>query len=185
MQTISEDYRRQQHALHTERADYGVAALQFAVDISRLISENGICEVLDYGAGKGRLAHCLQAGHMLQFQHFDPAIPEWAATPRPSELVCCIDVLEHIEPEYLDTVLDELRRLTTRVGFFTVHTGPAAKTLHDGRNAHLIQQPPGWWLPKLLERFELAFFNRVPAGFVVIVEPRVGTTLAQALAQAA
>lgn len=176
MQTISEEYRALQNALHTERNDYGVAALQFAVDISHLISENGIREVLDYGAGKGRLAQCLKAGHELEVREYDPAIPAWAATPEPAELVCCIDVLEHIEPEFLNGVLDELRRLTRRVGFFTVHTGPAAKVLADGRNAHLIQQPPSWWMPKLLERFELAFFNRNPQGFTVIVEPRAGVT---------
>jgi len=37
----------------------------------------------------------------------------------------------------------------------------------------LIQQPPSWWLPKLLERFELSAFNRVPNGFWVIVEREV------------
>ena len=194
MQTISDEYRAMQHRLHAERNDYGVAALQFAVDISRLISENGIREVLDYGAGKGRLGQCLKAGHALDVREYDPAIPAWAATPEPAELVCCIDVLEHIEPEFLDGVLDELRRLTLRVGFFTVHTGPAAKALADGRNAHLIQQPPSWWMPKLLERFELAFFNRNPQGFTVIVEPQAGVALQasslgamtkQAVAQAA
>jgi hypothetical protein len=36
-----------------------------------------------------------------------------------------------------------------------VHTGPAKKTLSDGRNAHINQQPMQWWLPKLWERFDL------------------------------
>jgi len=44
------------------------------------------------------------------------------------------------------------------------------KVLPDGRNAHLIQQPAGWWLPKILERFELVTFNRMPQGFWVGVE---------------
>jgi len=33
--------------------------------------------------------------------------------------------------------------------------GPAGKVLSDGRNAHLIQKPLSWWLPKLCERFEI------------------------------
>jgi hypothetical protein len=34
----------------------------------------------------------------------------------------------------------------------------------------LIQQPARWWLPKILERFELVSFARVPDGFWVGVE---------------
>jgi hypothetical protein len=41
--------------------------------------------------------------------------------------------------------------------------------LPDGRNAHLIQEPPEWWLPKLLERFDLYTFQRMPGGFAVSV----------------
>jgi hypothetical protein len=43
--------------------------------------------------------------------------------------------------------------------------------LVDGRNAHLIQQPPAWWLPRMMARFELIAFNRMEHGFWVIVEP--------------
>ena len=55
------------------------------------------------------------------------------------------------------------------VGFFTIHTGKAGKTLSDGRNAHLIQQPAEWWLPKILERWTLQSFQARPKGFAVIV----------------
>ena len=105
------------------------------------------------------------------FQHYDPAIPEWSAPPAPSDFVVCIDVLEHVEPEFIDNVLDDLARLTLKIGFFTVTTVPAKKTLPDGRNAHLIQMPPGWWLPKFLDRFELVKFCRVSHGFWIMVEP--------------
>jgi hypothetical protein len=106
----------------------------------------------------------------LSIRHYDPAIPEWAVTPEPSRLVACIDVLEHIEPVLIDNVLDDLQRLTAGVGFFTVHTAAAMKVLPDGRNAHLIQEPAAWWLPKFLARFELNRFERMEYGFWVIVE---------------
>jgi hypothetical protein len=54
-----------------------------------------------------------------------------------------------------------------------VHTSAAVKVLPDGRNAHLIQRPASWWLPKLMERFELAAFNRMHHGFWVAVEPQL------------
>ena len=71
------------------------------------------------------------------YQAFDPVFPEYGEALA-ADLVCCIDVLERVEPHRLDNVLADLRRVTTTVGFFTVHTGPAVKTLSDGRNAHLI-----------------------------------------------
>jgi hypothetical protein len=135
-----------------------------------------IREMLDYGAGKGRLGEALTrlVPYPLVVHHYDPAVPGWSASPRPCEFVACIDVLEHVEPTLLDNVLDDLQRVTASLGMFTVHTGPAIKVLADGRNAHLIQQPPAWWLPRFLDRFELEAYNRVPNGFWVIVERKRG-----------
>ncbi len=67
-------------------------------------------------------------------------------------------------------MLDDLQRVTSGHGVFTVHTGPAVKVLADGRNAHLIQQPPDWWLPKFMSRFDLVVFQAMPQGFWVVVQ---------------
>lgn len=168
---ISEEYRKIQQELH-ENAGYGVASVGYAPLVAQVLEGVGASELLDYGAGKGRLGLTLRQ-HIrrpLKIHHYDPAIPEWSAAPQPCDFVACIDVLEHIEPALLDNVLDDLRRVTARIGIFTVHTGAAVKLLPDGRNAHLIQQPPAWWLPKFLDRFELANFNRMPMGFWIVVE---------------
>ena len=77
------------------------------------------------------------------------------APPMPADLVCCIDVLEHIEPDLLENVLHELFLITTGIGFFSIHMGPAIKFLSDGRNAHLIQQPSSWWLPRIAKYFDI------------------------------
>ena len=53
-----------------------------------------------------------------------------------------------------------------------MHTGPVVKVLDDGRNAPLIQNPYDWWLPKLIERFELFVFQRSSGGFFVVVMRR-------------
>ncbi len=170
--TISESYKQEQRKLHESNPNYGVASVEFAPFVSNLINNLGIRKVLDYGAGKGRLGQNLEVNHPVTVTLYDPGIPGIDVSPDPHELVCCIDVLEHIEPEYLDAVLDDLQRLVTRVGFFTIHTGPAVKILSDGRNAHLIQEGPEWWLPKLMARFDLHAYNRVShQGFQVIVCP--------------
>jgi hypothetical protein len=168
---ITEEYREMQRKLH-ENPDYGVASVGYAPLVAQVIKATGVTELLDYGAGKGRLGITLRK-HVewpLNIHHYDPAVAEWAATPAPCNFVACIDVLEHIEPHLLDNVLDDLRRVTAGVGIFTVHTEAAVKFLPDGRNAHLIQQPPAWWLPKFTDRFELVTFNRIKMGFFVTVE---------------
>jgi hypothetical protein len=78
-------------------------------------------------------------------------------------------VLEHIEPELLDNVLDDLQRVVEYFGFFTVHTGPAVKVLSDGRNAHLTQEDYTWWMPKFWARFQVHQMTHVPSGFTVIM----------------
>ena len=168
---ISEDYRKMQQELH-RNPNYGVASIQYAPMVAQVMEAAGITEILDYGAGKGRLGLALEGMYEnpLVIHHYDPAIPQWSQPPQPCDLVACIDVLEHIEPDLLDNVLNDLKRVTARVGVFTVHTGAAVKVLGDGRNAHLIQKPASWWLPKFMERFELHTFKKMPAGFWIVVE---------------
>jgi hypothetical protein len=170
---ISEEYREEQRKLH-ENPNYGVASVEFAPLVAKIINQFGVSEILDYGAGKCRLAKTIANEHMLQraatFYGYEPSNPDLADTPDPCEMVCCIDVLEHIEPECLDDVLDDLKRVTESVGFFTIHTGPAVKTLSDGRNAHLIQEPMLWWLTKLDSRFDVQCVQKTRGGFYVVVK---------------
>ncbi|MGH8619445.1 MAG: hypothetical protein ACREUW_17285 [Burkholderiales bacterium] len=168
---ISEDYRKMQQQLH-ENPNYGVASVHYAPMVAEVIEAVKATEILDYGAGKGRLGETLKQ-HIhrpLVVHHYEPSRPEWSATPAPCGFVACIDVLEHIEPDLLDNVLDDLKRVTQNVGVFTVHTGAAVKVLPDGRNAHLIQKPSTWWLRRILDRFDLVTFNRMPMGFWVGVQ---------------
>ena len=162
---ISDEYRKMQQQLH-ENPNYGVASIHYAPQVAQVIEMVGAQEILDYGAGKGRLGVALKeiVQRPLVVHHYEPAHPQWAADPVPCEFVACIDVLEHIEPPLLDAVLDDLQRVTQYIGVFTVHTGPAVKVLPDGRNAHLIQQPANWWLRKFLDRFELVTFNLTSSG---------------------
>ena len=168
---ISEEYRKLQEELHRNQ-HYGQASAIYAPLVADVMEQVGATELLDYGAGKGRLGAALREHFRkpLTIHHYDPAVPEWSEQPAPCRFVACIDVLEHIEPNLLDNVLDDLKRVTAGVGVFTVSTGPAVRVLPDGRNAHLIQQPPAWWLPRIMQRFELMQFSRMPNGFWVGVE---------------
>ena len=165
---ISEDYRKQQEKLH-ENPDYGVASRFFAPTVAQIIDKFEVDELLDYGCGKRRLMESLKPKRKLRIQCYDPGVPEFSESPSPSDMVACIDVLEHIEPHLIGNVLDDLKRVTKRYLFASVDCGPAEKTLPDGRNAHLIQRPANWWLPRLMNHFELFTYQKLDRGFWVLM----------------
>jgi hypothetical protein len=173
---ISDHYRELQAELHNN-PNYGVASVHYAPIVSKVCNQYGVQELLDYGAGKANLMKHLTVEHSMKIQLYDPAVPKWSDRPEPSEMVACIDVLEHIEPQKLDNVLDDLKRCVKRIGLFTVSTVEAKKFLPDGRNAHLIVEPSSWWLPKILERWDLHVFQKSADGFLVLVMPYEVTTL--------
>jgi len=173
--TITQEYLAQQKQLH-ENPNYGVASLAFAPIVARIIQKTNCRSVSDYGAGKKRLLTALenQGIRLDSYLPYDPVFPEYG-TPQPADLVCCIDVLEHAEPELIDNVLIDLAGIVSNLGFFSIHKGPAGKTLSDGRNAHLIQKPVSWWLKKLSDHFEvihLESHNMMGSGFWVLVSAR-------------
>ena len=171
-QVISEEYLKEQQKMH-QNPDYGTASIQFAPIVKQVIEKRNIRSLSDYGAGKQNLIKTLnnQLDVKIDYRPYDPAFPDYGP-PRSADLVCCIDVLEHIEIDLLDNVLDELRSITPNLGFFSIHTGPAIKVLSDGRNAHLIQKPSSWWLPRLCQRFEIEGLSASPGGFCVLVTPK-------------
>jgi hypothetical protein len=173
-ETITDAYRAEQQKLHGNKR-YGVASLTYAPLVSKLLKIGKCHSLSDYGAGKCNLkvALGLSDGGPVAYQPYDPAFPAYGP-PRPADLVTCIDVLEHIEPELLGNVLDELSSITRRLAFLTVHTRPAKKVLSDGRNAHLIQEPPSWWIDRLTSRFEILHLQAVPKGFFVIAGAKHG-----------
>lgn len=170
---ISEAYREQQRQMH-ENPAYGTASVQYASLVAGIIDRFEVEELLDYGAGKCRLFDALREVSRRRFSYrpYEPADSRYAKTPEPAEMVACIDVLEHVEPEFLDAVLDDLQRLTERLGLFTVHTEPAKKTLPDGRNAHLTQEGMEWWLPKFTARFDVQTLQKQAHGFSIFVKAK-------------
>lgn len=165
---ISPEYRKEQEILHS-RGNYGTASLQFGEMVSTLINKTNALSVLDYGCGSMQnLATVLRPDHDVEYVGYDPAVPEFSGKADPADLVTCIDVLEHIEPDLLENVLDDLQRVSQKWLFATVHTGPARKTLTDGRNAHLIQKPPVWWLEHFYQRWDVRSLQAIPTGFLVL-----------------
>jgi 2-polyprenyl-3-methyl-5-hydroxy-6-metoxy-1,4-benzoquinol methylase/uncharacterized Rossmann fold enzyme len=146
---IGSEYRALNAQLHQQNVAYGVGGKRHAETVQKLADSLKTTAILDYGCGKGYLAKALP----FPIWEYDPAIPSKSESPRPADLVVCTDVLEHVEPERLAFVLDDLKRCVKQMGYFVVHTKAAQKTLPDGRNTHLIQQPRAWWEANLAKFF--------------------------------
>lgn len=154
---ITEDYRKLNERKHQTSQKYGTSGGNYVARVRELARAIGANTILDYGCGKRTLEKALG----FAIENYDPAIPGLDRVPAPADLVVCTDVLEHIEPECLDAVLDDLQRVTKHYILLTVATQPAMKHLEDGRNTHLIVESADWWMPKLMARFILKNFTEL------------------------
>jgi hypothetical protein len=167
---ISAEYAALNAQLHRENLAYGVGGGKYAKTVLKLAASINSHSILDYGCGKGYLAKEIP----FPIWEYDPAVPGKTESPRPADIVACLDVLEHIEPEKLTLVLDDLWRCTKRLGYFVIHTGPSTKVLADGRNAHLIQEDHHWWRKRLERFFRIAKVWDTPPLLHMLVEPKTG-----------
>lgn len=168
---ISDKYRELNTQLHAT-GQFGISGHKWVNVVEWIVNHHQIKQILDYGAGQETLKKNLQHLSSVQITSYDPAIPHLSAPPAPTELVTCTDVLEHIEPEFINNVLDHIASISTKITFLVIPTGPASKTLADGRNAHLNQKPVEWWLPKLLDRFDLISLNNTSGDIVVLLSAK-------------
>lgn len=157
---ISPRYRDEQVRLHAQPRGYGQRGSKWSTHVNTLVWKHGCQSVLDYGCGQGSLRQWVaEAGRCRDIREYDPAIAGKDALPAVADLVVCTDVLEHVEPDKIDAVLAHLRSVTGRLLFVVISLVETAKTLSDGRQAHILLQAPAWWRA----RFEAL-------GFAVIEE---------------
>lgn len=159
---ISGAYLDEQRRLHAAPRGYGQRGHKWAPVVRELIATYAASSVLDYGCGQGALVRALQQEELpgVRLSEYDPAIAGKDGLPVFADLVVITDVLEHIEPERLDVVLRHVRMLARKAVLAVISTCETAKTLSDGRNAHLIIQPGSWWIGQLRG-----------AGFTVLAPP--------------
>lgn len=159
---ITEQQKKLNKALHEKNASFGRRddgaglATNLGSTLIRL-HELGICNsVLDYGTGKGLLVDKLrrEMPSTIKVTGYDPAVDQWDTIPsQPSDIVVCLDVLEHIEISEISNVLHDINRYTTNFCYLVIDLQPAVKKLDDGRNAHVLLAPAEWWNLKVSEVF--------------------------------
>lgn len=144
---ISPEYAHLNRRLHETNDKYGISGARWAPVVKYLRNRYGLVTVCDYGCGKGYLKpeidNCIE---------YDPAIPGKETPPDKVDLVICVDVLEHIEPDKLDNVLTHIHEISDMAYLF-IALKESNKWLEDGRNTHLIVKSGLWWFAKLREHW--------------------------------
>lgn len=172
MMFVSENYQDQLKQIHSTQ-EWGSTGKGYWKKVDKIASILGTNTFLDYGAGHGSLRKKLEEELPSKYivKEYEPGIPEKSSRPDAQDFVVCCDVLEHVEPDLIDNVLDELKRVTLKKGLFTVSCRLANRKLPDGRNAHLIVESVDWWNNKLQERFNIIKKEDYITGGLFLVEP--------------
>jgi hypothetical protein len=149
---ISEEMKALNQELHQRMPQFGTAAGKHVDEIyHEFIKPFDITNILDYGCGKNHFAIKMSSLYPgLNVTSYDPGVPAFATKPECTfEAVLCHDVLEHVEPEYIDNVLQDILQYGEKWFYLSIGLGPCQKKLADGRDNHLIQESSVWWLEKL------------------------------------
>jgi 2-polyprenyl-3-methyl-5-hydroxy-6-metoxy-1,4-benzoquinol methylase len=149
------EYAAEQQRIHDEQPAYGSRGYYWAYLVAGIAQLENCKSILDYGCGKGTIGKSFRQSGLNIVVDYDPAIKGKNSPAVSADLVVCVDVMEHIEPDCLKSVLADLARVSRKILFVAISTIPSKRTMSDGRNTHLIVKGDGWWHA----RFESVGFN--------------------------
>jgi hypothetical protein len=146
-QTYSPAHIRRQREAHTKADGYGRHRHLYLHDTIRRLAarlkqerpEGGLTW-LDYGCGKGSfIEQILPMGLFSKVAGYDPAVEAFHARPEGHyDLVTCLDVLDKVEPRFLDAVLADVAVNTSGLAIFDHLTLPK-------HGSGLTPHPPFYW----------------------------------------
>lgn len=154
METSSEEYIILNEELHSRPEGYGGRGYKWLSSLMYFAGKVGGQTILDYGAGQRSLAKTWHKDYKGRDQYiqaiyeYDPAVKGIKKGRREVCLVNCTDVLEHVEPDLLENVFQDLATLGKKGCFMVIATRLSNKVLKNGKNSHLIIETPSWWYEK-------------------------------------
>src|SRR5262245_55938455 len=145
LQSAYIDQHRQMH----DAGRYGASSVNIAPYIIPHIRQLCPASVIDFGCGQSALPDMIQESGVPTVRRYDPALPAYAERPSAkSDLLVCVDVLEHVPDASLDDVLSDMASLA-RNALLIIDIEPARQFLPNGENAHCTVRPPEWWREEL------------------------------------
>lgn len=151
---ISIDYKNSLEQLQSSNSFKGLLVKYDPV--KEFVSTYQPQSIIDYGCARGNLVVQLKKDfpHISIIEGFDPGVPEFSTIKQESyDCLISNDVIEHFEPEFLDSTLMKMETLFTKSAWLIIACYPAKKKLPDGRNAHLVIESPLWWENKIKNIF--------------------------------
>jgi 2-polyprenyl-3-methyl-5-hydroxy-6-metoxy-1,4-benzoquinol methylase len=121
--------------------------------LETIIDNHNPSSILDFGCGVGSLIRTLKSKYpQKNVCGYDPGNKNFLNKfeNQKFDLVVSTDVLEHIEPEFLDQTLEFLKEKSNRC-YHLIALAPSKVILPDGRNAHLILKSKDWWRNKFIK----------------------------------
>ena len=169
----TEEYKQQLEHIHKTTSWGGGVATKVKYIVPNAI-EKSAKTILDYGCGSGTFKKvCNEDFPDMDVREYDPGILEKSSLPTPADYIVSVDVLEHIEPELVDSVLQHIQSLMLKGGFLCICLVPAFLILPDGRNAHLTIRSAGWWQSKLDQYFTTdSVVYKTKGHLAVFVKPK-------------
>lgn len=167
---ITEEYRKVLQEIH-DNTPFGKRSKmpKHLAEFIELVKPNSI---IDFGCGKGNLVKRLQEEYpLISSIGYDPGNTKFSQSidNKFVDLLISSDVLEHIEPEFLDQTLSYLSTKSKYI-YHLIALSPAKLILPDGRNAHLILENKEWWRDKFLNlnykilKEDYLEFTKIPKG---------------------
>ena len=175
MKLVSDPYKKLLEDLHlSSRKGFG-GKVKPLKQLAEYLEQWKPKTFLDYGCGKGAMLESIAASYPnMKCTGYDPGWGRYRRMPEGKfECVMCVDVLEHVEPKFLDNVLKHINQLSTKYIWICVDTIPAKKKLVDGRNAHLIIKH-NWWIIEKLQALDGEFifehFSEIKGKYYVAID---------------
>jgi len=98
------------------------------IRVGKFITNNSISSVLDYGCGHSNsIEESLSINNMpnIKLDKYDPFIEEYSTHPTDkSDLVVCYNVLNWVEPSYLQPIVQDIADLSNKFVLINIGLGP-------------------------------------------------------------
>lgn len=148
-------YRRLEHSI-------------LASIVGQMVDKLSVSRMLSYGEMSEEFWLGFAPQREVAIQSYRPQIEGPRSMASPSDLVVCVDHLEHTGQLGVADSLDDLKRVTLGCLFAHVKLMEFPGDLQDLRT---VDRPATWWLTEFVRRFDLQTFQRLPGGLYVIAYP--------------